>query len=369
MRCHGRNSTLLFCSLDLWRLGAMLPMASAFRISRTKSTIVNPHSSLQTSPGLISMLDSSSSTPGDGGLSSSKVREMAAFLSVAMTQTLLAPTKSTSGSSANDGKNKDGIKMTAGKERMETSLAEFLDMDTPINEIKQAESVINSVGKMAPFDREDEVLLGKERGLKNERLPEDFVAEVGRDIETGYSMHEKEGDRVVALKDEFAPDYSIVETNLTPLVDEGADAPAGLVLEPASVSALRSGGIEAGPNADRILVAPRPDKIEGAPKPSDSTSTAATNLEAHRNIAPPIPHFISTAFGRPLVTIREHVPPLRQRLEPPGTAADAARAPRRDALPALLDMVGAAAAGAAVAADEKTPRAGAVVSDEDPYGE
>lgn len=120
--------------------------------------------------------------------------------------------------------------------------------------------------------------------------------------ESGTTLHQKEGDRVLAMQDTFFTEPNSLtppsSSNTDDVDKEGLDATTAL-------SATKEEVFSAPPRetASEVLQLQR-DSSSG-----DSSIFTATSSSS--DLIPAVPGSISLAFGRPLVAFQERVPPLR----------------------------------------------------------
>lgn len=173
-------------------------------------------------------------------------------------------------------------------------------------------------------------------------------------LEKAESLHKREGDRVVALKDEFATEEVVAEAggaeSSTLLSKKGEAAATTMGEDHAAVSIVTSDG-------------------------------PLRKVDTVQNLVPPTPEAISTAFGRPLPVVIQDVPPLKSVPEL-ATAGEKTAAPTvtsgnksaagfssneengETANNATVAAAGASTLSSSLAAEQEN-----VVQDEDAYGE
>lgn len=120
----------------------------------------------------------------------------------------------------------------------------------------------------------------------------EFDKSVLLDKEKSTSLHEKEGDRIVALKDEFAPDEETFDETIT------------------------------NNNVDSSTVHPPLPVIDAIDELKTTTSTTSVNVvigdddttepSSYQKFVPPIPEVISLGFGRALPVITSEIPSTEQ---------------------------------------------------------
>jgi hypothetical protein len=241
-------------------------------------------------PSLVSITllrDVSPNSPGEIDPTSKKIRDMAAFLSMAMVQSMLArqlqqsePTSSESTSRNND-----------DADQSDTILTDLMDLETA--PMQQQET------KAPPVQ-----------------------------AESWSSMHRKEGDRIIATTDAFSADPAdssvrndtadkIAVTlnhdvkNEAVRIASGADV-TRIATESATESVSR---LEATPTLNASKAAEAKNDQQSSVRTAQTTDSLITTKTAEvssNGVAVPyVPSVISTAFGRPLPVSREGVPPLQ----------------------------------------------------------
>ena len=163
-------------------------------------------------------------------------------------------------------------------------------------------------------------------------------ARIESDFESSKSLHHKEGDRIIAMQDTFNTDDDI--SPVRPIANTSTD-----VLQESEA-----------PTTDGSMMS--------------SSSITLQQQQEHLLLIPEIPSVISKAFGRPLSVIREHVPPMQQKL-PPILATEMITTTTNETNDISHSNV---AVGTVDSGDNNTTTTTIgtdikVVTDEDPYGE
>jgi hypothetical protein len=195
-----------------------------------------------------------------------KVRAMASFLSMAMIESLLA----------------SGVSI-------ETILGGVTDIS------KTSDAEIAALNE-SPLENEIPTREHQKEGDRKFALKDEFspltTSDAQLEKEVSTTLHRKEGDRNVALKDGFAPE------------------------EPDQFSSLPTAEITTMSESDGIDNVSAIEDISQTTTPEtdvDAAPLSPFSLRADTpHLIPPVPPAISTAFGRPLPVIRDHVPPLQQ---------------------------------------------------------
>lgn len=204
--------------------------------------------------------------------SSMKVRAMASFLSMAMLESLLA----------------SGVPI-------ETILGGGGVMN------RTADEDFPNSGVTLPTEKEISTQEHQKEGDRKFALKDEFsplsTLETGLEKEISTSMHEKEGDRNIALKDGFSPEE--------PITNPTSSVPIEI-----SSTAIESSGVGDFPAIEDAATTVAEKEVDAKLLSPKMTMGADTP-----HLIPPVPPAISTAFGRPLLVLREHVPPLQQESE------------------------------------------------------
>ena len=168
-------------------------------------------------------------------------------------------------------------------------------------------------------------------------------------LEKAKSLHQREGDRVVALKDEFATEEVVALSN------EGETTTTTTVEEDHTAASIVT------------------------------TDGPLRKLDTVQNLVPPTPEAISTAFGRPLPVMVQDLPPLKSIPEltmaekttaaPTGTSSNKSAAgfssneENAETANNATMAAAAAAAGASTRSSSLAAEQKKIVKDEDAYGE
>jgi hypothetical protein len=204
---------------------------------------------------------------------SMKVRAMASFLSMAMIESLLA----------------SGVPI-------ETILGGVGDSDETAEAAIAVSDEVPSQDEGLRLEKEISTVEHQKEGDRKFALKDEFspltTSDAQLEKEVSTSLHRKEGDRNVALKDGFAPEEP----------DDLSSLPTAITM-----TASEPNGIE---NASGIEDTAPTDTSESKVDPLSLLPLSEGTNTPH--LIPPVPPAISTAFGRPLPLIREHVPPLQQ---------------------------------------------------------
>jgi hypothetical protein len=245
-------------------------------------------------PSLVSITllrDAAPNSPGsEVDPTSKKVREMAAFLSVAMTQSMLARQLQQSEPTRND----SAARSNNDADQSDTILTDLMDLET------------------APMQQQ-------------ETKPPPVVP-----AESWSSMHRKEGDRVIATKDAFSADLAdssgrdnsaetIAVTVNHDVKNETALSATDAIATKIATESL--GGLDATLLTTNVstAVGAKHDQqlsVSAVQQTSDLTidsliTTKTAEMSSNGVAVPLVPSVISTAFGRPLPVSREGVPPLQ----------------------------------------------------------
>ena len=187
-------------------------------------------------------------------------------------------------------------------------------------------------------------------------------------LEKAESLHRKEGDRVVALKDQFATEVA-TESVSTESVSQDRKEEEPSPGETATIASISP---------------PRPTTIDEDHVDAGMVTTGRPlrKVDTVQNLVPPTPEAISTAFGRPLPVVIHDVPPLK-------SIPELATTEKKTAAPTVnsnsdsvaganfnnentdttKETIVAATAGASTLSSSLAAEQEKVVKDEDAYGE
>jgi hypothetical protein len=202
-----------------------------------------------------------------------KVRQMASFLSSAMLEKLLAAARN---EEQNRAKRLEKSDKKSNVENSATSITDQSENDSvgsspkPTAEPETKSSIkaddipeINLQQSEATVENFTEIGMEANSILQQKRI----------ETEVPKMLHKKEGDRNIALKDDFAPENDGDDNNSD---DAAADAAS----------------------ADDSRIQVNPEVLQ--------------KVARFRNLIPTMPAAISKEFGRPLSVLQEHLPPLRE---------------------------------------------------------
>lgn len=322
-------------------------------------------------PSMVRRLAGSNDDNDEPSLASQKVRQVAALLTLQLTEAAMR----TGALEKAMERHVEQDESASREEKVSESFAnatddenpidgDLLDMDKTIEQIRaerrkvdtsRQESNVEQL-ELAGFPTDEEETTN---AITNDAVGEDSTdGNVPGGIKDGSEknqiLHQKEGDRGVALTDEFLSDDPTVIATIEPdVVVEEKEAvlinkpeneietlPTEESVSPAEAATTipSDDSFSSTTNTTTVIeIPPDSSSKEILPAVVDDASTAISSSntdefisssstspessaktsvlqkkEAVQNLVPPVPDAISSAFGRPLPTIQTNVPPLRQ---------------------------------------------------------